>query len=208
MASLDVYNQQLKKVGQVDLGPGWDARMSKGSVYEAALWQASARRSGTASTKGRSEVKGSGRKIYRQKGTGNARHADRQANLFVGGGIAGGPKPRLWQYALPKRERKRAIQSILIQKLKDGKLHVLDALDFGEVKTQKAKTLFEKWKIESALVLLAKPVENVIKSIRNLPGIHTGSAESVNVGDLLLADHIVMTQDALEAVEKRWLQKT
>lgn len=207
MTSIDVYDQQLKKVGQVKLGPGWEMRVSKGSVYESALWQANARRAGTASTKGRSEVKGSGRKIYRQKGTGNARHADRQANLFVGGGIAGGPKPRDWDYVLPKKERKRAIQSVLIQKLKDGKLHVIDSLDFGEVKTKKAQEFFDKWKIKSALVLLDTPVESVVKSIRNLPRIHTGAANSVNVGDLLLADHVVMTKAALEAVEKQWVQK-
>ena len=84
---------------------------------------------------------------------------------------------------------------------------MLESLDFGETKTKKAKEFFEKWKIDSALVLLDKPVENVLKSIRNLPRIQTGSADTVNVGDLLLADHIVMTKDAFEAVEKRWAQK-
>lgn len=207
MATIDVFDQQLKKVGQMTLGPGWDTPISRGSVYESALWQSSRRRAGTASTKGRSEVKGSGRKIYRQKGTGNARHHDRQANLFVGGGIAGGPRSRDWSYDLPKKERKRAIQSVLIQKLKDGKLHVIDSLDFGEVKTKKAYDLFKKWKIESALVLLDEPVENAMKSIRNLASIQAGSAANVNVGDLLLADHIVMTKKALEVVEKRWVQK-
>jgi len=207
MSSIDIYDQNLKKVSSQTLGAGWSARVSRGSVYEAAIWQASGRRAGTSSTKGRSEVRGSGRKIYRQKGTGNARHADRQAPIFVGGGIVGGPTPRDWSYALPRKERRRAIQSVLIQKLKDDKLRVVESLDFGEIKTKKAKDFFDKWKIKSALVLLEKPVENVVKSIRNLPHIHAASADAINVADLLLADYIVMTKAALQKVEKQWVQK-
>ena len=207
MANLDVVDQQLKKVGTVSLGPGWKAPVCKGSVYETALWQMNGRRRGTNSTKARSDVRGSGRKIYRQKGTGNARHADRQANIFVGGGIALGPKPQDWSYPIPKKERRRAIQSVLIQKLKDDRLRVIDSIDFGEIKTKQAKEFFNKWQIKSALVLLDKPVENVIKSIRNLPSIQVSSADAVNVADLLLADYIVMTKAAFEAIEKRWVQK-
>lgn len=207
MASIDIFDQKQKKVGSQDLGPGWSAPVRKGSVYETALWQLNGRRAGTASTKQRSEIKGSGRKIYRQKGTGNARHGARSAPIFVGGGIVGGPRPRDWSYPIPKKERGRAIQSILIQKLRDDRLKIVDDIDFGEIKTKKAREFFTKWKLDSALVVLDKRSDNVIKSIRNIPYCKACSAESLNVVDLLKHDFIVLTKAALEKVEKNWVQR-
>lgn len=203
MAQVDIYSQDKKKLSSVELSSRWDGRICKGSVYETALWHLAGRRAGTASTKGRSEVKGSGRKIYRQKGTGYARHSGRKANIFVGGGVVFGPKPRDWSYSIPKRERRRAIQSILIHKLQQDKLFVLDSLDFGEVKTKKAKEFFAKWEIESALVVLDKPLDTVIKSVRNLPRFKTCSVNSLNLADLIVYESVVMTKSALEMVEKQ-----
>ncbi len=208
MTEIDIYSQDHKKVSKAKLGAAWQAPVNRSSVFETALWQLAGRRRGTSSTKGRSQVKGSGRKIYRQKGTGGARHADRQANIFVGGGIVFGPKPRDWSYALPKKQRRIALQSVLIHKLREDKLRVLESLEFGEIKTKKAKEFFTKWKIESALVVLDQSSDNVIKSMRNLPNIKTCSVQSLNVADLLNHDYTVITKQALEAIEKRWAQKS
>jgi large subunit ribosomal protein L4 len=207
VASIDIYSQDKKKLSSAKLGDGWDKPVRKGSVYETALWQMAGRRAGTSSTKGRSDVRGSGRKIYRQKGTGNARHADRQANIFVGGGIVFGPKPRDWSYAIPKKERRVAIQSVLIHKLRQDKLRVLDSLDFGEIKTKKAKDFFAKWEVPSALVVLDKPLDSVVKSIHNLPYFRACSVNSLNVADLLLHDFVMITKSALEIIEKQWAQR-
>lgn len=203
MSNIDVYSQEKKKVSAMKLGPAWDAPIAKGAVYNTAVWQMNARRAGTASTKGRSEVRGSKHKIYRQKGTGRARHRDRQAPIFVGGGIVGGPRPRDWSTELPKKERKRALQSLLIYKLKNDRLRVLESLDFGEVKTKKAEQFFAKWNISSGLVVLDKPEASVVKSIKNLPSFKTCSADSLNVGDLLVFDYVILTKPAMEMIEQK-----
>lgn len=207
MANVDVYSQDRKKVSSVTLGAGWNERVRKGCIYETALWQMAGRRSGTASTKLRSEVRGSGRKIYRQKGTGNARHADRQAPIFVGGGVVGGPRPRDWSYSIPKKERRRAIQSLMIHKLHNDRLRVLDSLDFSEIKTKRAKEFFSKWEVSSALVVLDKLVENVVRSVQNLPRFKTCSVDSLNAVDLLVYDFVILTEPAFKEVEKKWLER-
>jgi large subunit ribosomal protein L4 len=205
MAQVDVYSQDKKKLASAVLGEGWAKSISRNSVFTAALWQMSGRRAGTSAVKERSEVQGSGRKIYRQKGTGQARHGDRQANIFVGGGIAGGPRARDWSYSIPKKQRRRAIQSALIYKLRQEKILVVDNLEFGEIKTKKAKEFFRKWDLKSALLVLDQASENVVKSVRNLPGFKTCSVSSLNVGDVIGFEHLVVTKAALGAIEKQWL---
>jgi large subunit ribosomal protein L4 len=207
VASIDIYSQDKKKLSSAELSARWDLPVSKGSIYETALWHMAGRRAGTSSTKSRSDVRGSGRKIYRQKGTGNARHADRQANIFVGGGITFGPKPKDWSYTIPKKERRTAIQSVLTHKLRQDKLRVLDSLDFGEIKTKSAKDFFSKWEITSALVVLDKPSDSVVKSMSNLPKFTTCGVNSLNVADLLLYDFVIMTKQALEIIERQWEQE-
>ncbi len=208
MASVDVYSQDKKKLSSVELNAGWDGPVMKTTVFDVALWQQAGRRRGTSSTKCRSDVRGSGRKIYRQKGTGNARHADRQANIFVGGGITFGPKPKDWSFAIPKKQRRAAICSVLIHKLRKDKLRVVDTLDFGEVKTKKAREFFDKWELKNALVVLHEANDSVVKSVRNIPGFKTCAAQSLNVADLLLHDMIILTKPSLEIVEKQWVQKS
>lgn len=205
MPEVDVYDQSKKKVSKVTLGSAWEAPIRKGSVYEVALWHLNARRKGTASTKTRSEVRGSGRKIYRQKGTGSARHGDRQAPIFVGGGVASGPKPKDWSTRITQKTRRQAVKSALIHKYCQDRLRVLEKLEFKEIKTKQAKKLFDKWSIESALLVLDQPVETVIKSIRNLPFIKTCSVNSLNLADLLTHDYLVVTKAALKKIEERWV---
>lgn len=207
MPTIDVYNQSHKKVASATLGAGWEAPLRRAAVVEATLWQMQNRRAGTSSTKTRSEVRGSGRKIYRQKGTGRARHGDRQAPIFVGGGIAGGPRPRDWSYALPKKARRKAIQSLLIDKLRRDRIRVLDALDFGEIKTKAASDFFAKAKIPSALVVLDEAKDNVIRSIRNLNDFKTCRADSLNAVDLLRYEYLILTKASLETLEKLWVPK-
>ena len=150
-------------------------------------------------------MKGSGRKIYRQKGTGNARHGDRQAPIFVGGGVAGGPKPRDWSTSINQKTRRRAVQSALIYKLKNDRLRVLDKLEFKEIKTKQAQALFDKLAINNALLVLDQPNENILKSVRNLPRIGTCSAVSLNVADLLSHEYLVVTEKALGQIEAQWM---
>lgn len=206
MANIDVYSQAKKKISTVSLGPGWEGPIQKGSVFATAIWHRNRQRAGTASTKTRHEVKGSGRKIYRQKGTGGARHGDRQAPIFVGGGVASGPKPKDWSTSIPIQERRNAIQSTLVYKHRQNKLCVLDKISFPEIKTKQAKKLLDQWEIKSALIVLEESSENVLKSIRNLPHIKGCSVESLNVSDLLTHDYIMVTQAALKKIEERWMK--
>lgn len=206
MSELTIYDQNKKKLSARKLVAAWEGPVKRSSIYETALWQLAGRRAGTQSTKGRSEVTGSGRKIYRQKGTGNARHGDRQANIFVGGGIAGGPKPRDWSTRLPQKERQQAVRSLLIHKLKKQQIVVVDQLKFKEIKTKQAQAWLDRWEIKSALVVLEKADGVVLKSLRNIPHIATCSPSSLNVGDLLTYELLVMTQPALEQVEASWME--
>ncbi len=202
----NVVNINKENVGTVNLNDNvFNTEVKEHTVWEVIKWQLAARRAGTASTKTRAEVRGSRRKILPQKGTGNARHGDRKANIFVGGGVAHGPHPRDYYYALPKKVRKKALKGVLSMKLKDGELTVIEDFTFDEPKTKKAIEVLKNFGLEKSKVLLvlSEKDNNVIKSFRNLPKAKVLLVEGLNTYDILNADHVLVTKSAVEKINER-----
>ena len=201
-----VVNIKNEDVGTVQLNENiFNTEVKEHTVWEVIKWQLAARRAGTASTKTRAEVRGSRRKILPQKGTGNARHGDRKANLMVGGGVAHGPHPRDYYYALPKKVRKKALKGVLTSKLKDGELTIIEDFTFEAPKTKNAIEVLKNLGLENTKVLLVIPQkdENIIKSFRNLPKVKVLVVEGLNTYDLLNADRVLITKGALEKINER-----
>jgi len=180
--------------------------VKKHVLWEVVKWQLACRRQGTHSTKTRGEVAYSGRKILPQKGTGNARHGDRGAPIFVGGGVAHGPKPRDYYYPLPKKVRKLALKMALSSKAKEKAISLVDQIPIGDVpKTKKAVEFLRAQGLEGkkVLVILPEKDEVIYKSFRNLPYAKVLPVEGLNVYDILWADHLIITRPSLEKIYER-----
>ncbi len=197
------------KVVEVSLKPEvFGVEVKKHVLWEVVKWQLASRRQGTHSTKTRGEVAYSGRKLLPQKGTGNARHGDRGANIFVGGGVAHGPKPRDYYYPLPKKVRKLGVKMALTLKAKENNLLVVDEINIGDVpKTKKALQLLKDLGIEKekVLIILPEKEEIIYKSFRNLPKVSVLPVEGLNVYSLLWADKVIVPIKALEKIYERLL---
>ncbi len=207
MATIDVYNLKREKVGSVDLADEVFATDVKEQLFhEVVVAQLASRRAGTRAAKERSAVAGSSKKIYKQKGTGRARHGSIRAPIFVGGGRAHPPKPQDWSYRPPRRVRTAALKSALSLILKEGRLTVVDSIDLGEVKTKKlAGVLTTLQAGKKTLVVDDRGNENLKLSIRNIEGKLFLPPEGVNVYDLLRHDHLVLSKSAVKALEARCL---
>lgn len=180
--------------------------VKKHVLWEVVKWQLACRRQGTHSTKTRGEVAYSGRKILPQKGTGNARHGDRGAPIFVGGGVAHGPKPRDYYYPLPKKVRKLALKMALSSKAQERAISLVDHIPIGDVpKTKKAVEFLRTQGLEGKKVLLVLPEKDevIYKSFRNLPYAKVLPVEGLNVYDILWADHLIITRPSLEKIYER-----
>ena len=174
-------------------------------VHQAMVRQRANARQGTASTKTRSEVSGTTRKLFRQKGTGYARGGSRRSPLRRGGGIAFGPKPRSYRQAMPKKMRQLALRCVLSAKVGDGELMVLEQLKLDEPGTKEMARILAALGVDSsALIATSEPEENVVKSARNLPGIKTIPASLLNVIDILSYKMLLMTEAAVRKVEQLW----
>src|SRR3989338_481918 len=203
MSTIEVYNLQKKKVGDVNLPEGFLlGKAHLPLVHQVLNWQRSHLRAGTSSVKNRHAVSGSTLKIYRQKGTGNARHGDIKAPIFVGGGQTFGPRPSDWSTKLPKKMRHTALRSLIGQKYNEKRLYIFKEIDFKAIKTKIAVEVFEKLNIGNALVVLDKPAEKVFKSLRNVPGFKVILVNHINVLDVLAHDYLVMTQVALDKAQE------
>ncbi|WP_456401701.1 50S ribosomal protein L4 [Persephonella sp.] len=202
----NVVNTKKENVGKIQLNENiFNTEVKEHTVWEVIKWQLASRRAGTAKTKTRSEIRGSRRKILPQKGTGNARHGDKKANIFVGGGVVHGPHPRDYYYALPKKVRKKALKGVLSMKLKDGELTIIEDFTFEEPKTKKAIEVLKNFNLDKSKVLLVLSEKdiNVIKSFRNLPKAKVLLVEGLNTYDLLNADHVLVTKSAVEKINER-----
>jgi len=181
--------------------------VKKHVLWEVVKWQLACRRQGTHSTKTRGEVAYSGRKILPQKGTGNARHGDRGAPIFVGGGVAHGPKPRdYYYYPLPKKVRKLALKMALSSKAQEKAISLVDQIPIGDVpKTKKAVEFLRAQGLEGKKVLVVLPEKDevIYKSFRNLPYAKVLPVEGLNVYDILWADHLIITRPSLEKIYER-----
>jgi len=197
-----VYDTDGKSVGQVELAEAvFGVTPHTAVLHEAVVWQLAGRHRGTHSTLTRGMVSRSTRKLYRQKGTGRARHGGRGAPVFVGGGIAFGPHPRSYRYSLPKKVRRLALRSALSARAAEGRIAVLDRLEMDAPKTRTLAAALRAPRAgaESRPVLLvtAAPHEAVERSAANLAGVRVVAATALNVHAILAADRIVFTRDAL-----------
>lgn len=206
MTRAPVYDRDGKAAGEVDLAEAiFGVTPHTAVLHEAVLWQLAGRHRGTHSTLTRGMVSRSTRKLYRQKGTGRARHGARGAPVFVGGGIVFGPQPRSYKYALNKKVRRLALRSALSARAAEGRIVVLDRLDLDAPKTRtvaaalRAAGLGAKGSdVRSVLLVTAAPNEMVERSAANLEGVRVAAASALNVHAILAADRIVFTRDALE----------
>ena len=174
-------------------------------VHQAMVRQRANARQGTASTKTRSEVSGTTKKLFRQKGTGSARGGSRRSLLRRGGGIAFGPKPRSYRQAMPKKMRQLALRCVLSAKIGDGELMVLEQLKLDEPRTKGMVRILATLGVDSsALIATSEPEENIVKSARNLPGIKTIPASLLNVIDILSCKMLLMTETAVRKAEQLW----
>ncbi|AST95500.1 50S ribosomal protein L4 [Shouchella clausii] len=204
MPKVSLFNQSGSQVGEIELADNvFGVEPNESVLHDAVVMQQASLRQGTHKTKGRSEVRGGGRKPWRQKGTGRARQGSIRSPQWVGGGVVFGPTPRSYSYKLPKKVRRLAIKSALSSKVKDSELVVLDDLKLEAIKTKAMKDVLASLSVDSkALVVTADYNENVALSARNLPGITFLTADGVNVLDLLKHDKLVITKDAVEKVEE------
>ncbi len=177
-----------------------------GVVHEVLAWQLAARRLGTHSTKTRGEVRGGGRKPWRQKGTGRARHGSRRSPLWVGGGITFGPRPAIPGYALPKRVRRLAVRSMLADKARSGQLTVVEDLRLEAPRTKELAALLARLGVGAEKVVLVTAAHNqtLVQAAGNLPGVTVLTARTVNVHDLLAHPRLVVTREALDVLQEVW----
>jgi len=200
--NVSVFNMAGEEVGNVDLPESvFEAKVNRGLMHQALVRQLANARQGTHKAKGRSEVNRTTAKMYRQKGTGNARHGSRKAPIFVGGGVAHGPKPRSYVKDMPRKMRRAALRSALTVKASNGDIVVLDNLSLDRPKTKDMVAVFERLaKGASVLVLLSELNENVDKSVRNLANAKSIRTSYLNIRDLLGYDKVVMPLSSLEAL--------
>jgi large subunit ribosomal protein L4 len=198
-----IYSSSGEEVGEIDLLPEiFEASINLPLMHQALMRQLANARQGTHKAKTRSEVNRSKSKWYRQKGTGRARHGSRNANLFVGGGIAHGPKPRNYAKKMPRKMRHAALRSALSVKAMDDQIVVLDALEMDAPKTKEMAAVLRNLGLEQrVLILLPEQNEPVEKSARNLPQVKTLRANYLNVRDLMKYDHVLVPVDALQIIE-------
>jgi large subunit ribosomal protein L4 len=174
-------------------------------VHQALVRQRADTRQGTSDTKGRGEVAGSGKKLFAQKHTGEARAGDKRSPTRRKGGVAFGPHPRDYSKSMPKKMRRLALRCLLSSKVTEGSLKVLDKFDFEAPKTKEMVKVLDIFKLEkSTLIVTASPETNVIKSARNIPGTKTLPANILNVVDLLSYNALLMTEDAVRKAEQLW----
>jgi len=197
----DLYSADGKKTGTVELNEDiFGIEPNTAVMHQVVTAQLAARRSGTHSTKTRSEVRGGGRKPWRQKGLGRARHGSIRSPQWVGGGVAHGPKPRDYSQRTPKKMKRLALRSALSARAADGKIKVVETFDIWEKpKTKNAVSLLDAMAVSGKVLLLAEDHEKTaIKSFRNLKTVIASSLGQANTYDVLWADTIVMSRGTLE----------
>jgi len=201
---VSMYDMRGEKAGDVELRPDiFEAPINVPLMHQAFERQRAQARLGTHKAQTRSEVSRTTRKWYRQKGTGRARHGSRKANLFVGGGVAHGPKVRDYSKKMPRKMRRAALRAALSVKAKDEEIVVVNALEMDVPKTKRIAATLESLGADgSVLLLLPERNEVVEKSARNLPNVKVLNANYLNIRDLLSYDKILMTMDSLQVIER------
>ena len=203
MANVSVYNMEGKEVGTIELNDAvFGVTVNEHLVHMAVVQQLANNRQGTQKAKTRSEVSGGGRKPWRQKGTGHARQGSTRSPQWTGGGMVFAPVPRDYSFKLNKKEKRAALKSALTSKVLDSKLIVVDELKFDEIKTKNFATVMNNLKVEKGLVVLAQNDANVVLSARNMATVSTSLADSINAYDVMKANTVVLTKDAVAKIEE------
>jgi large subunit ribosomal protein L4 len=200
----DVVNSENKKVGSVDVRDDvFGGRVNADLIWESVVHSNAADRRGTHMTKNRALVSGSGKKPWRQKGTGRARVGEIRNPLWRHGGTVFGPQPRSYDYSLPRKVERGALRAALAQKIRDGALVVVDALSAGEVKTKAAAEMLKRLGIDGKAVLIdTTPDEKLAKSVRNIAGIEFVASAKVNARSVMNASKVVATRGAIEKLQE------
>ncbi len=202
MPSVSVFNMEGEQVGTLELSEAvFGVPVNEAVLHEVVVMQMANRRKGTADTKTRGEVRGGGRKPWRQKGTGRARAGSSRSPIWRGGGIVFGPHPRDYSYKVPAKVRRLALKSALSAKVSGNEVVVLDRLSFEQPRTKDMIRVLEKLSVTGkALVVTAARDENVNRSSRNIPGVKPMEARNVNVCELLKYGKLVITADAVASL--------
>lgn len=203
---IDVLNTAGEVVSQQTLDETvWGIEPNIPVMHQALLRQQANARQGTADTKTRAEVRGGGKKPWRQKGTGRARQGSTRSPQWVGGGVVFGPHPRTYTQALPRQMRVLAIRSVLSAKIKDERVSVIQGLDGIEPKTKTFKSIIEKLpESRSHLIVIAEKDDVIDRAASNLPNVHTILASYVNVRDVLKYERLIVTPEAIAKIEELW----
>ena len=203
MANVAVLNMTGAQVGTIELNDAiFGIEVNEHVLHLAVVNYLANQRQGTQSTKTRAEVRGGGRKPYRQKGTGRARQGSIRSPQWVGGGVVFAPKPRDYSFKLNKKVKRLALQSALSTKVAEGKIIVLDELTLTEVKTKEMVKVLENIKCDNALIVMDGVNKNVMLSARNIPAVKTASVSTINVYDLLKYNTLVVTKEAVEKIQE------
>lgn len=204
MPKLNVLNQTGEVVGEIELSDVlFGATVNEHAVYQVVKNQLANKRQGTQSAKTRAEVRGGGRKPWKQKGTGRARQGSRTAPQWRGGGVVFAVKPRDYSYTTPKKIRRIALKSVLTSKAQNEEIIVLDQLNLSEISTKNAVAVLKAINAKKkTMIVVNEKNEEVIKSFRNIPNVETVVVNSMNVYDLLRFDSLVITQDAVKTAEE------
>jgi large subunit ribosomal protein L4 len=206
MATVDVFNMKGDKVSQTELPDEiFNVPVKSPVLHQVVKAQLAARRSGTACVKNRSDITGSQRKLYRQKGTGRARKGNIKSPLLRGGGVVFGPHPRSYEQKVPKKVRKLALKMALTSKLQDEELMVVDQFELSEIKTKDFVAAVQTLEAPKALIVTTKPDEKLTLSSRNVPGVKIIRCEGLNVYDILKYDKLILVEEAVKGIEGRLL---
>ncbi|GBF12038.1 MULTISPECIES: 50S ribosomal protein L4 [Tepidibacillus] len=204
MPKVALYNVNGAQIGEIELSDAvFGIKPNESVLHDAVVMQQASLRQGTHKVKGRSEVRGGGRKPWRQKGTGRARQGSIRAPQWVGGGTVFGPTPRSYAYKLPKKVRRLALKSALSSKVLDSQIIVLDEIVLSAPKTKEMAGILNNLKVDRKALIVDKDYNDVLAlSTRNIPGVKFVSAEGVNVVDILKHDKLIMTKEAVAKVEE------
>lgn len=203
MANVKVLNMSGDEVGSIELNDNiFAVEVNEHVMHQAVIQYLANQRQGTKGTKTRSEVRGGGRKPWRQKGTGHARQGSIRAPQWRGGGVVFAPKSRDYSFKLNKKVKRLALKSALTTKVNEDKLVVLENLNLEQIKTKEMKNVLNNIKVSKALVVLEDGNKNVVLSARNIPNVKTASVNTINVYDILKYDSFVVTKEAVEKMQE------
>lgn len=206
MAAVEVVDRAGEKVSKIDLSDDiFGTPVKKSVLHDVVRMQLAKRRSGTAKVKGRSEIVGSTKKLYRQKGTGNSRAGDVKSPLRRGGGVIFGPSQRSYSYKISKKVRLKALKMALSSKLEAGEILIIDDLKLDKVKTKEFVQVLKDLNLEKVLIVCDQDDQNVILSARNIPNVKVMKPAGLNVYDILKYDSLLLMESAVKSIEGRLL---